>query len=402
MKLYHPCLVFYLALLIQSSIWSQEKTTRFILKDSLNVNLSLENITDSLSIKTELHQHGYFFYSSILSKKDSLNTYLITAGKKTNVIGVNNIPKKVSKILKNNKTTAYIDSNRLSDWIDNILIEFDHRGENFTQIKLINQKLINDTLYCDLNLKSSSKRYINKTVVKGYTRFAKRFLKHYIKSKKPFSKEILEETENKINQLNFVKNIRQPAVLFTKDSTHLYVYLDKIKANRLDALIGFGNQEGESKINFNGYIDISLTNVLHKGETLAFKWNNSGQDQQEIVLKIDNPYIFNSPINISYDLNIFRQDSTFVNTKQQIGLNYKPHYKHNIGTYYHNEKSTTLTDAVNNNEAYNKNIIGFKYTYEEVNNWKIPKAKFELDIGYGIRKKNETLHYYFNSFYIFR
>ncbi|NJB82940.1 BamA/TamA family outer membrane protein [Wenyingzhuangia aestuarii] len=381
--------LFFSFFLITSSNWAQEKTAVFILKDSLAVDFSLDDVKDISSLNKTLHNKGYYYYTSTLIKKDSIDIFSISLGTKTSVLKIKNSYKEIHTILKTKKDIYYIAPNQLNDWMKQLNSEFDKLGENFTVIELKNQQLQNDTLYCDLSISKSKKRFINKTVVKGYSRFSKRFLKYYIKCKKPFNKELLEETEEKINQLTFVQNQKKPAVLFTKDSTHLYLYIEKVKANKLDALIGFSNQDGESKIQFNGYIDLSLTNTLHKGETLAFKWNNSGQDQQEIDLNIDNPYIFNSPINVGYQLNIFRQDSTFVNTQQQFSLSYKPHYKHLISSYYHNESSTTLANTINNTE-YTKSFIGLGYSYKEINSWRIPKIKIEFDIAYGTRKTAET------------
>lgn len=374
---------------MSKSDFAQEKKNTFILKDSLSVNFSLKDIHNKKELETLLDKKGYYFYKTKRIQKDSLESYLIDLNQKTSTIAIKKLPEEIIEILKNKKENIYLNPENLNKWIENISSHFDQEGKSFTELELKNHFYKNDTLWSDLELHQSQTRYIDKIVNKGYKRFPKRFTKHYIKTNKPFSKQTLLETENKINQLKFVKNIRKPAVLFTKDSTHLYMYTEKIKDNKLDALFGFSNQEGQQKIKFNGYVDISLTNTLHKGETLAFKWNNSGEDQQEITLHIDKPYIFNSPINFTYNLNTFRQDSSFVNTKQSIYLGYIPHYKHTIKSYYTNERSTTLDERVTDNEDYTKNILGFSYTYQIINRWKTPKVKLELDYSYG--NKNSEL-----------
>ncbi|MGY5352512.1 hypothetical protein ACXGQW_08115 [Wenyingzhuangia sp. IMCC45533] len=366
---------------------SQEKKDIYIIKDSLNYSFATNKTDDFDVLKKELTLKGYFFYNVRSFEKDSINRHIVDPGQDTKTIAINNSSEEIALATKSNEEKIYIEPNSVVTFLEQLTAEFDNAGQNFTQVKFINQKLINDTLFCDLSIHQSKKRYVDKVVVKGYTKFSKRFKKRYIYSKKVFSKELLKETENKINQLSFVKNKQKPAVLFTKDSTHLYLYLDRVKANKLDALIGFSNQEGESRIQFNGYVDISLTNVLHKGETFAFKWNNSGQDQQEIGLSINNPYIFGSPLNVKFDLNIFRQDSSFVNTKQLINISYKPHYKHNIGVYYQKEQSTSIDDIT---QQYDKDIVGLHYLFKEVNNWRIPKSKVELTLGYGNRKTEIT------------
>ena len=385
MKL-QPYLFFIQALLVINFTWAQKNMPSFILKDSLQKSFSINDVHDFDALEKKMNNEGYYFFNIEPIKKDSTETYLIDLGKKTSIVGIQKIPENIQQIFKTKKETIYIRPKDAQKWIQKINNDFDQKGENFTEIKLINHTLQNDTLFCGLDILQSNKRYIDKTVIKGYDRFPKRFLKYYINSKKPFSKELLNTTENKINQLTFVKNIKKPAVLFTKDSTHLYLYIDRVKANKLDALLGFSNKAGENNIRFNGYVDISLTNTLHKGETFAFKWNNTGNDQQEIDLNIDNPYIFNSPINVGYHLNIFRRDSTFVNTQHEFSLGYRPHYKHLINTYYHNESSSALNTSNANIIEYTKNIFGVQYTYNKLNRFGIPKNRVKFDVGLGTKK----------------
>ena len=65
-----------------------------------------------------------------------------------------------------------------------------------------------------------------------------------------------------LNQLPFAQQKRPSEVLFTKDSTSVYLYLEKIKSNRFDGFIGFGTDETTGKIEFDGYLDLNLINNL--------------------------------------------------------------------------------------------------------------------------------------------
>ncbi|MDO6803301.1 BamA/TamA family outer membrane protein [Wenyingzhuangia sp. 1_MG-2023] len=384
MKFFYFFSFFILAVIANINSWAQEKPATFILKDSLSTPIPINNIHSATELRQTLYKEGYFYFTSETIERDSLS-YLISLGQKTNTVVLKDLPKDIQLLFNVSKNYLYISPKQVPYWIEKVKDYFDSKGENFSEIQLINQISKNDTLHCSLSIKSSPKRFIDKIVIKGYERFPKQFLKHYINTKKPFSKELLMITEKKINQISFVRNIKTPAVLFTKDSTHLYLYLEKVKANKLDALLGFNNEEGQNKIKFNGYVDISLINALHKGESFAFKWNNSGQDQEEIDLNLESPYIFKSPVNFGYHLNIYKQDSSFVNNQNKISLSYQPHYKHTLSTYYQTESSTTLID-ISNNEEYQKNMFGFTYTYLELNNLRLPKTRFLIDFAYGSKK----------------
>jgi len=364
---------------------AQNKSDLFYYNDSTSINI--KKIKDTISLKTELYKKGYFFYTIAQKKRQEHTEYTVNLGKQTKIITVHNLSKKVQKQANLNHTTIHLKPNQFNQWTEQLINQLDKSGNSFSKISYKNHKISNDTLHCELHQNLSKQRFVDKITIKGYTRFSKRFIKRYLKTKKPFSTEQLLKIEQKINHLTFVENKKTPQVLFTKDSTSIYLFLNRIKANKLDALLGFSNQENNNKLQFNGYINIALNNILHKGESFTFKWNNSGLNQQEIDLTIDNPFIFNSPININYHLNIYRQDSTFVNTSQQIQLTYQPHYRQSIGAYFNNQNSTSFNNTTDN-QNFSKNIIGVNYTYKQLNNWKFPKSKLELDFGYGNRKTN--------------
>ena len=121
----------------------------------------------------------------------------------------------------------------------------------------------------------------------GYTEFPKKFLKHHlqISPKTNFTKERLQAANEAMKTLHFVKEIKPPEALFVKDSTHIYLYLKERHANRVDALLGFTSDENTQKLQFNGYIDLELTNRFQKGETLSLFGGNNGNQQEQFRLK---------------------------------------------------------------------------------------------------------------------
>ena len=116
--------------------------------------------------------------------------------------------------------------------------------------------------------RQSESRRIDKVFTKGYPDFPKKFIKHHFKitPKTVFQQKVLANCSKSIKSLDFVREIKKPEVLFTNDSTLLYIYLKKKRANRFDGLVGFTTTETDNKLQFNGYIDLALQNLLNKGE----------------------------------------------------------------------------------------------------------------------------------------
>ncbi|MCD8518567.1 MAG: hypothetical protein LRY32_02580, partial [Flavobacterium sp.] len=61
-----------------------------------------------------------------------------------------------------------------------------------------------------------------------------------------------------------MNQIKYPEILFTTDSAKIFVYVEKSKPNKFDGFIGFSNDD-QSKLTFNGYLDLQLQNILNTG-----------------------------------------------------------------------------------------------------------------------------------------
>ena len=385
---------FYFFLVIKSTVAQKLDVIHFLnlTQTSIHENVSLKQI-DSINttIQQQLEASGHFLYKlDSLHKSDSIQTYYISKGKKLGYIRIKNIPQELQNQLFIKTDSITLATDKSEAFLQKINAYYESIGQSFTKTKLTNIHPINDTLFCELNIKNSQQRYINKIVVKNYTQFSKGHRKYFLKDRKPFSNQTLIRAENKLKQLDFVESIQKPAVLFTKDSTQLYIYLKKKNANSIDALLGFTNDEQNDKLQFNGHVDLVLKNTLHKGETLAFKWISTTNEQQEIDLYLKRPYIFNSPFSPEYNLNIYRQDSSFVNTKSNINLQVQIFNQHNIGGFYQTETSS-ITSQLSSLKSFDKYFLGLNYEFiSNKTNYNTPLFSLKLKVGTGSKNQESN------------
>jgi translocation and assembly module TamA len=268
------------------------------------------------------------------------------------------------------------------------------KGFPFAEIKLQNILQKETTLWADLVIEKNSKRNMDKVVLMGYTKFPKKFLKHHleISPKTSFSKERLLEASEALKTLSFAKEIKPPETLFVKDSTHIYLYLEERKSNRVDALLGFTSDENTQKLQFNGYIDLELVNRFQKGETLSLFWSNNGNQQEQFRLKTNFPYLFNSPISQKIKFEIYKQDSSFVNIKGETTFDYHINYRQKIGisaSTESSERNSTKNESTNS-RSFTSHFYGLQYDYllphKEIRD---PKWHFFIKLEHGKRKTKE-------------
>ena len=209
-----------------------------------------------------------------------------------------------------------------------------------------------------------------------------------------FNKSTIQEIHTDFEKFRFVSQIKYPEILLLKDSTKVYVYLEKRKSNNFDGYIGF-NTNKDNKVIFNGYLDLTLENTLKAGEQFSLYWKSDGNDQKTFKTNLDIPYIFNSNIGVKAQINIFKQDSTFQNTKTAIDLGYLLNYSTRIYLGYQSTESSDIQNTNNSsiqdyqNSFFTLNLTYSKYDYE------IPlfpdKSKIAITTAFGKRTNNTFL-----------
>jgi len=242
---------------------------------------NIKSITDELkSVNDKLLRSGYFdcFYSTLKKNTDSLYTSNFNLGDKYKYIILRKNkslnPEIVSyyTISETDSTFSVLPEN-ISPLCNTLVSDFENKGNPFTEIQLVNiLKNKNYTINASLKISLGKKRRIDNIIVKGYEKFPKAYLKHYTKLQtgNVFNKEEIINQTKDINTLAFARTLKDAELLFTKDSTTLYLYLEKVKSNYFDGFLGFNSEEETGNLKLNGYVDLKLNNNLNTGEQLKF------------------------------------------------------------------------------------------------------------------------------------
>lgn len=358
---------------------------------------SLQTETDSLTKR--LLSIGYINSKLIELKKqhDSLfhaKFNLKTQFKSITIQHHGLIDKDILKLsdLTSGDTSFTLPISKLEQTLKFINAEIANQGNPFSTLQLIDIKRESEThLSARLELSQPSERFIDKIIIKGYDKFPEAFVKRYMKIKigQRFNLARIKEKTSELNDLRFANQIKEPEVLFTKDSTILYMYIEKTKSNAFDGFLGFGTNEDTNKIEFDGYLNLSLTNNLNYGETLKLLYKSDENDQQTFDGNVDMPYMFGSPLGVELNLNIFRKDSTFVTARQSAKLNYQINSNHLIGVGISGVRSSNLLDteisSINdfNSSYYFSNYV---YTKRQSYDFLFPiNFLFDITAGFGSR-----------------
>ena len=365
---------------------------------------------DFLSIKTEtetlqktLFKIGYIENEIRASEKlnDSVFLYKLSLKNKFKRLHVyynkNNFDiTSVEHISKKTYNNYFIlNLNDVENALAYINSETSKKGFPFSKLKLSEITIKNDsTLKASLKITSQEKqRAINEIIIKGYEKFPKSYLKHFlkIKPKQVFDLNTIKNKTQQLNNLTFSNEIKSPEVLFSKDSTTLYLYLEKAQSNTFDGFLGFGTNEDTNRIQFDGYLNLNLINNLNFGEQFRLLYKSDENDQQTFETDISLPYLFNTPIGADLLLRIFKKDSSFTTVNQSAKIHYQINYKHKIyagitATESNNLLNTSANTFITDFKTQHY-TLAYEYLKPQINNKLFPiTSKLFLEAAFGNRK----------------
>lgn len=332
------------------------------------------------SIKQEIDSVQKAFYKlgyienelkAVYRLNDSVFSAKLILKKKYNTIQIyfdeSLVDSKIINMVSNKVFDRYfiLELNKVETALNLINSKIAEKGFPFAKLQLSNIT-INEASQLLAHLmvrESEQKRTIDHIVIKGYERFPHTFLKHYLKIKpgQTFNLNTIKNKTEQLQNLKFASETKSPEVLFSKDSTTLYLYLQKTKSNAFDGFLGFGTTEDNTKLQFNGYLNLSLNNNLNYGESFKLLYRNDESEQKTFETNLSLPYLLKTPVGLDMALRIFKRDSSFTTVNQLAKLHYQINPQHKIYTGITSTQSNNLLSAVSVS-----NISDYKTTFYSI------------------------------------
>lgn len=314
------------------------------------------------SIQTELNKfqeiivaQGYFNIEFLESNKSNDSTYIYRYDLKNKYDAIAiSIPESYQSFiplefeLEDNQISLPI--SQTSIVLNSLLSKLEKNGFSMAQAKLENFDSSEDgkIIKASLNIDTGKTRKIDDIIINGYDDFPESHRRNIVRlfKNKTFNQKQVDNIYQSFQPFQFAKQFKYPEILFTVDSTKVYVYLEKASANRFDGFVGFANSE-DDKIRFNGYLDLMLQNALKGGERLMLYWKSDGNEQTTLNVSTELPYLFKTPFGLKASLNIFKQDSTFQNTKNNMDIGYFFNYQTKLYLGYQSTNSNEIQNINN-------------------------------------------------------
>jgi hypothetical protein len=384
-----PYLILIVCYLFSSDAVCQELQLKIVGKDSIETKTidsiryvkfhkDYESITKELDLfKNKLNTIGYIESKMLpIKRTDSVLIANFYLNKKYSTLNIyyndSLIPRKIIESVSNKVSDTFFtipikDTEKVLTTINLKLAEL---GDPFSTLKL-SEISINENFEIDATLITSDKtqaRKIDNIVIKGYEKFPRSYLRYYLKIKKGtvFNLSQIKKQIQNLNELPFASQIKDPEILFTKDSTTLYLFINKVKSNNFDGFIGFGTNEETSKLEFSGYLNLELNNNLNYGESFRLVYKSDENEQKTFQVNLNLPYLFNTPIGTELELHLLKKDSSFSTVNQNAKIFYQINPKNKVFAGIRSVQSNNLLDSLYSNptiQDYSTLFYTARYQY---------------------------------------
>ena len=329
---------------------TNEKT---VVKDSI----SAVKFLDSLS-------QNKFYLTQVIKVEKKGNQTEITFDKGKN-FNEGNV--QISEeIAKNSQLKTQFFTKNLDSLKKEINIDYRKKGFAFNRVKSKYLGMKNGIPEVKISVVEGNVRRIDGFEIRGYEKVPTRFIKNLEKEYqgKIYSDQNLSKINQSLQNHPFLILEKPAQTLFTKDSTQVFLFLQKKKSNSFDGVIGFGNDK-EDKFSFNGSLNVNFRNMLNGFETINIFWQRTPDKAQNFDLKTDIPYLFRSNIGTEINVNIFRQDSTFAQVKLRPSLYLHLSNRQKLGLRGTLETSTVTDSLYTLAKDFTKKGIGVWYSFAE-------------------------------------
>jgi hypothetical protein len=420
----------YIKLLIISFIavfqWSgfsaQKFLVKFISSDTLSTNThffkqkELKNQEQFLPFlrdyRLNLIENGYFFaQTKIQNRSENGAEVLVDLDKNFNRIHLflskeqKKIIKKADANFKSKSDIIELIPSQIKVLLSKLLSYYLNNGYPFAEVGFQNVQLSDDVLLCELKLETGKFYRWSDIHLKGNAEISLLSLQTItgVILEQPFSEETLNLVDKRLDQTIYFKKSKMSEILFTETGVELFIYLESQKVSSVQGAVGLQPNPVTQRVGLTGDIQVKLLNAFNKGENLEFNWRSIQPQTQALNIKFVYPYLFQSPFGVDVRFNLFKRDSSFLDLKSNLGIQYQLSDGSLFKAFYQYASSDLLYGA--SNSIFSKlskvrsNAYGISYYKRKLDYIPNPtKGSFvNIEVAIGSRKtisdsvKNSTI-----------
>lgn len=284
--------------------------------------------------------------------------------------------------------------------IAQIISYLEQNGYPFAQVKLDSLQVVNDGISALLNLDKGDLVKFDTVEIIGDASIKSWYVAKYLGIKKDglYNEQLLKRIDARLSQLPFLQITRPSLIYFVGATAKPVVYLTNKKSSSIDGIIGFapGSDNNKDKLLITGEANLKLQNLFGTGKAFDLAFRSFLNGSQELKTRITWPYIARSNIGVDYELNLLKFDSTFLDVKHDIGLQYRFVGSDYIKVFYSIQNTSLLnvdtntvkvTKALPASNDLTVNLYGLNAKVVRYDYYLNPRKGFGFDVSAAVGSK---------------
>lgn len=159
-----------------------------------------------------------------------------------------------------------------------------------------------------------------------------------------FHQEKIEKIVKNLKRSEYYHNIQPPQLQFSDSSTKITLNFEKLRNNRFDLLMGLlPPQNNTQKLQFTVMADFSIISMFGQGEILKMKYDKLQNLSQKLNIQYIHPFLFQLPVKLNFQLELFKQDTSFLNRTLSLGGSYILNMETEIIAGYQQKNSNLIS-----------------------------------------------------------
>lgn len=168
-----------------------------------------------------------------------------------------------------------------------------------------------------------------------------------------YNESLFNAIEQRVLQTGIFALKKKSEVLFTTKGAELFVYLERVKASSAQGIIGFQPNPATNAISFTGDMNLKLINSVKHNESFQFAWKSIQPRTQSLQSNLIVPYLFKSPFGVIGDFQLYKRDSSFLDVKSSLGIQFQFQNGWQLRANYYFVNSSVISQT-NANPVFSK------------------------------------------------
>lgn len=186
---------------------------------------------------------------------------------------------------------------------------------------------------------------IDSLIIKGEAPVSADFVSRYVgvKPGHVYNESRLQAIGQRIDELEFLSEIKPYELEFSPAQADVYLYLQKQAANRFHALLGvLPNDKTSNKLLITGELNLLVQNLFGHGSRFEAEWKKLDKASQTLEAGFRFPFLFRSPFGLDVAFSLDKQDSTYLRTNAVAGIQYQMYGGNYLQFFAENDQSVLI------------------------------------------------------------